>query len=152
MQPDRRTRALRASDADREAAGERLRTAAIEGRLDPAEFEERLSAAYAARWCHELADLTADVTPPAPQRAQPARPTFEPSARINGFAIASLLLGLVAMWGIGSILAIVSGHVALLQIARSRRAQSGRVVAIAGLALGYLGLAAMLTARFTFML
>jgi hypothetical protein len=40
---------LRASDADREAVVERLRVAAIEGRLDAEELEARVSAAYAAR-------------------------------------------------------------------------------------------------------
>ncbi|MCZ9342970.1 DUF1707 domain-containing protein, partial [Streptomyces sp. TRM76130] len=40
---------LRASDADRERVAEVLRDALAEGRLDMAEFEERLDATYAAR-------------------------------------------------------------------------------------------------------
>jgi Domain of unknown function (DUF4190)/Domain of unknown function (DUF1707) len=140
MLPDGPTPDLRASDADREATGERLRTAALEGRLDPAELDERMSAAYAARWCSELAALTADVTPaPAP----PARPTFvRVQGPTNGFAIASMVVGLFWMWWIGSVLAIVFGHVALNQIARS--GQAGRGLAITGLVLGYLGLATLL--------
>ena|SRR5215208_5070982 len=132
---------LRASDADREAAAERLRTAALEGRLEPAELDERMSAAYAARWCSELTRLTADVTPaPAPSPAPSARPTFvRPARSTNGFAIASLVVGAVWMWWIGSVLAVVFGHVALGQIART--GQSGRAMAIAGLVLGYFGLA-----------
>jgi hypothetical protein len=145
MQPDGPKPDLRASDADREAAGERLRVAAIEGRLDPAELDERMSAAYAARWCSELAELTADVTPPPPQAV--GRPTFvRQTAATNGFAIASLVVGLLWMWWIGSVLAVVFGHVALKQIARSESGQSGRGLAIAGLALGYLGLATLLVA------
>ena len=40
---------LRASDADRDAVAERLRRAAVEGRLQPEELEERLHAALRAR-------------------------------------------------------------------------------------------------------
>lgn len=133
---------LRASDADRDAVGERLRRAAIEGRLDPAELDERLSAAYGARWCSELTQLTADITPP-PQR--PARPAFvPPSAPTNGFAIASLVLGILWLSFFGSVLAVAFGHVALRQIARSTTPQKGRGIAIAGLALGYLGVSMLL--------
>jgi hypothetical protein len=63
------------------------------------------------------------------------------SARTNGFAIASLVLGLIWIYWVGSILAIVFGHVAIRQIARSGDQESGRGMAIAGLILGYLGLA-----------
>jgi hypothetical protein len=52
---------LRASDAEREAVVEQLRRHATEGRLDPEELEERVSAAYAARTHGELAKLTNDL-------------------------------------------------------------------------------------------
>jgi hypothetical protein len=133
---------LRASDADRESTAERLRVAATEGRLDPEELEARLSAAYGARWCSELERLTVDVTPPAPPAAPPV--FVRAQARTNGFAIASLVLGLLWMWWLGSVLAIVFGHVALKQINRSAGTQSGRGLAIAGLALGYFGTLALL--------
>lgn len=139
MPPD--TPQLRASDADREATADRLRTAAMEGRLDAYELDERLTAAYAARTCAELEGLTADVTPPAPPPpAALQAPVFvRPAARTNGFAIASLVLGLVWMWWLGSLAAIACGHVALRQIARSGGSQSGRGLAITGLVFGYLG-------------
>jgi hypothetical protein len=140
--PDPQT-GLRASDADRESTAERLRVAALEGRLDASELDERMSAAYAARYCSELARLTADVTPPAPPPALPGRPTFvRASPPTNGLAIASLIAGVFWMWWIGSVVAVVLGHVALKQIARS--GQSGRGLAVAGLALGYFGLAVQL--------
>ena len=143
MTPDPQPPALRASDADREATAERLRTAAMEGRLDAYELDERLTATYAARTCVELERLTEDVTPPAASRppAAPAQPPVfvQPASRTNGFAIASLVLGLVWMWWIGSLAAIACGHVALRQIARSGGTQSGRGLAIAGLVLGYIG-------------
>jgi hypothetical protein len=138
MTPDRPPPELRASDADREATADRLRTAAMEGRLDAYELDERLTAAYAARTCVELDGLTADVTPPAPAAVQP--PVFvRPASRTNGFAIASLVLGLMWMGWLGSLAAIACGHVALRQIARSGGAQSGRRLALAGLVLGYIG-------------
>ncbi len=52
---------LRASDADREKVAERLRQAQAEGRLDLAEFDERVAAAWAARTYGELTPLTADL-------------------------------------------------------------------------------------------
>ena len=61
------------------------------------------------------------------------------SAGTNGLAIASLVLGILWLYWIGSILAVVCGHVALHQMRTS--GQSGRGLAIAGLVLGYVGLA-----------
>ncbi|MFI7316192.1 DUF1707 domain-containing protein [Streptomyces venezuelae] len=52
---------LRASDADREWVAEQLRDAVAEGRLDMAEFEERLDATYKARTYGELEPLTRDL-------------------------------------------------------------------------------------------
>jgi Domain of unknown function (DUF1707) len=53
--------ALRASDADRDRVIELLRAAVADGRLDPAEFDERLDAALAARTIDALAPLSADL-------------------------------------------------------------------------------------------
>jgi Domain of unknown function (DUF1707) len=53
--------ALRASDADRDRVIEVLRAAVADGRLDPAEFDERLDAALAARTFDALSPLTADL-------------------------------------------------------------------------------------------
>jgi hypothetical protein len=53
--------ALRASDADRDRVIELLRAAVADGRLDPAEFDERLDAALAARTIEALTPLTADL-------------------------------------------------------------------------------------------
>ena len=56
---------LLTSDADRERVAERLRIAAGEGRLTPAELEERLERAFSARTDAELEPLVADL-PRAP--------------------------------------------------------------------------------------
>jgi hypothetical protein len=131
---------LRASDADRESAVGRLRIAAMEGRLDAEELAERVSSAYQARYCAELDRLTADVTPAPVAFAGP--PTFvQPAQRVNGWAIASLVLSVVWFMWLGSAAAVVSGHVALRQIRDSHGRQSGRGLALTGLALGYCGLA-----------
>ena len=52
---------LRASDADRDRVIELLRAAVADGRLDQAEFDERLDAALTARTIDALAPLTADL-------------------------------------------------------------------------------------------
>jgi len=52
---------LRTSDAEREQVATILRAAMTEGRLTLAEGEERLGAAYAARFRDELLPLTADL-------------------------------------------------------------------------------------------
>jgi hypothetical protein len=57
----------------------------------------------------------------------------------NGMAIASLVLAILWLGGIGSILGVVFGHVARRQLAR--RPQRGGGLAIAGLIIGYLGIA-----------
>src|SRR4051794_41847673 len=101
---------LRASDADREAAVERLRGAVLEGRIDPDELEDRLAAAYAARWTGDLERLTAGITPPPPAPApMPVAYPAQPPGRTNGMAISSLIAGLLWVWGGGSVAAVVFG-------------------------------------------
>jgi uncharacterized protein DUF4190/uncharacterized protein DUF1707 len=133
---------LRASDADRESAVGRLRVAAMEGRLDAEELAERVTTAYQAKWCGELERLTADVTPAAVPAHHPVgAPVFvRPVKTTNALAIASLILGFVWAAWLGSILAVVLGHAALRQIRASRGRQTGKGLAIGGLALGYFGL------------
>jgi hypothetical protein len=139
---------VRASDAERERAVRRLHRAAVEGRLDAEELEERVGRAYAARWREQLAALLVDVTPPPeprplrPVRVAGAQP-FRARTVLNPLAATSLLCALIwAMW-LGSLAAVVLGHVALAQIARSGGTQTGRGAAVAGLVLGYLGLLAL---------
>jgi Domain of unknown function (DUF1707)/Domain of unknown function (DUF4190) len=135
---------LRASDADREATIERLRVAGMEGRLDSEELEQRIETAYASRWCSELEALTLDVTPP-PARIDRAKPVFvRPKQRVNALAVASVVVSL--FWIVGSIAAVIMGHVALRQISQSGGAQIGRAAALTGLAFGYFGLTVLLAA------
>jgi len=73
----------------------------------------------------------------------------------NALAIVSLVFGILG-WTLlpvlGIIVAIVTGHIGLNQIRRSNGAQQGEGLAIAGLILGYLGLALGLLAIFLVML
>jgi hypothetical protein len=133
-QPD-----TRASDADREAAVERLRDAALDGRIDADELEERLGGAYGARWRSELAELTNDITLP-PDPLVFIRPS---GVRVSSLALVSLASGLLWVFWVGSLTAIVTGHLALYRIARSHGTESGRVAALVGLLFGYFGLAAL---------
>ena len=71
-------------------------------------------------------------------------PVVEPAApgvkTTNGLAVASLVLGIVWLYWIGSILALIFGYIAKGQIADSQGRQSGRGMAIAGIVLGYVGI------------
>lgn len=66
------TQHLRISDQEREHAASSIREHYAAGRLDGAEFEERLQAVYAARTRGELDALGADL-PPLPLSASQAR-------------------------------------------------------------------------------
>jgi Domain of unknown function (DUF1707) len=73
--PERAGRAeLRPSDRDREQVAELLREATAQGRIDDAEFDDRLAAAYAARTYATLDVLTRDLPAAAAERPadQPA--------------------------------------------------------------------------------
>ena len=74
---------LRASDADRDRVIELLRAAVADGRLDQAEFDERLDAALAARTIEALTPLTADLIAAPGALALPlARTPAEPAAEL----------------------------------------------------------------------
>ncbi len=60
----------------------------------------------------------------------------------NGLAIASMVLGIVWVWWIGSILALIFGFVARRQI--KERGQRGDGMAIAGIVLGFVGAATLI--------
>jgi hypothetical protein len=82
---------------------------------------------------------TMSVPPSPPSPAEPTEPT-EPKkpSRHDGLAIASLVLGIVWIWGLGSLLAVIFGGVHMVQAGREGRNSSG--MAIAGLILGIIGL------------
>jgi len=81
---------------------------------------------------------------PAYQQGAPAWPGASgyPSQKTNGLAIAALVCGIVqflGFWLLGTIPAIVLGHMARSQI--RQRSEQGAGIALAGLILGYVGIA-----------
>jgi hypothetical protein len=106
---------IRVSDADRQAAADRLRAAMAEGRLDLLEYDTRLARAYAAVTYADLdalfTDLPASATRPSPPSASVATPAARPAgtrpvpAVRTGFA--GLPLALKILWSIwGFVVAI----------------------------------------------
>src|SRR5438093_10641663 len=82
------------------------------------------------------------TTPPPP-----ARP--DPPATTNGMSVAALVLGIVGLpmfWALAvpSVLAVVFGSVGLAQINEPRRHQSGRGLAVSGIAMGAVGIVGFL--------
>ena len=64
------------------------------------------------------------------------------ASKYNGMAIASMVLGIVWVYWIGSILALVFGYVAKKQI--KQRGGQGSGMATAGIALGWVGIGLMI--------
>jgi hypothetical protein len=84
-------------------------------------------------------------SPPVPGYwPQPPAPGFVPVTRTNGLAIASLVLGILWLFWLGSLVGLVLGLVALKQI--KGRNQGGRGIAIAGVVLSVLWLVGFVVA------
>ena len=64
-------------------------------------------------------------------------PYLEKKKDNTGLAVASLVLGIVWVFWIGSILAVIFGHMAL------KKSKDNKGLAIAGLVLGYVGVATL---------
>jgi len=91
------------------------------------------------------------AAPPAPPQypydAAPGwpAPPYTPPARTNSLAVVSLVAGCAQMFlfVVASVVAVVTGHIARHQIKRT--GEHGAGMALAGLVLGYLGLAFLVT-------
>lgn len=77
-----------------------------------------------------------------PQAAPPGAAAPSPSGPTNGFAIASLVLGILGLIGfpplIPSILALIFGYKGKREIDRSLGFEQGRGLAVAGIILGWI--------------
>jgi hypothetical protein len=88
---------------------------------------------------------------PSQQSAHPYGPQpygapyggWGPPTRTNGLAIASLVCGILPIYWITSILALVFGYIAKSQIDRSQGTQTGRGMAVAGIVLGWVWMAVL---------
>jgi len=78
---------------------------------------------------------------PAPGAYPWPAPPYAPARRTNALAVVSLVAGCAQpfFWFVASIVAVVTGHIARRQIKRS--GEHGAGMALAGVILGYLGLA-----------
>jgi uncharacterized membrane protein YgcG len=93
---------------------------------------------------HPVSDhAPADALDAVPADFPPGDHLSQPSvgADTSRFSVASLVLGIVWVGGVGSILAIIFGSVAKNHIDRSAGRQGGRSLAVAGIVLGWLGVA-----------
>jgi Flp pilus assembly protein TadB len=104
-----RPSSLRASDADRDAVAERLRQAAVEGRLDADELEQRLHTALRARTYGDLDRLLRDLPAKPVKWERQRRTAVGPAA---GFALVMVARTIVAL----AVLAVV-GVVAVITAA-----------------------------------
>jgi hypothetical protein len=85
--------------------------------------------------------------PPAAVPSYPP-PGFDPrvyappvaATKTNGLAVAGMVLGILWLYWIGSILALIFGYVAKGQIDASNGQQGGRGMAIAAIVLGWVGI------------
>ena len=130
---------LRATDADRENVRGILADAHADGRLSWDEFDQRSTALMNAQTYDQLSTLTADLLRPVPY--QPYRGPIIPQQRTNGAAVGSLVCGILqffGFWLVGSIPAVVLGHMSRRQIRQT--GEQGAGMAMAGLVLGYVGI------------
>lgn len=85
-EPDRHLPSVRASDAERDATARLLQESFSEGRLTLAEFDDRTSRAYAARFRSELIELTHDLPVARHEHdsTSATRPHGTPARRVTG--------------------------------------------------------------------
>jgi hypothetical protein len=130
---------MRAADVDRDRVAGILGAAYSEGRLSKDEYDARLASALSARTYTDLDQVLADLPAGQAALANPAAEaaTVTPVAGTNGLAIASLACGLAqfVLGPLGTIPAIVLGHMARSQIKRT--GEQGAGLALAGLVLGW---------------
>jgi len=96
-----------------------------------------------------VTNLPPPPAPPPPAAPPPAGGWYAPPppsgiqpTTTNGFAVASLVLGIAVLCTgiIGGILAVIFGNLALSRIAESAGRQRGRGLAIAGIVLGWIAI------------
>lgn len=110
--PDRDLPSIRASDNEREATVQLLQDSYAEGRLTLAEFDERTTQAYGARFQTDLAELTRDlVLAHRPSGTHPApRHDSAPARRVSGQTGPSTSLAIMSGCERGGPWTVPDGH------------------------------------------
>lgn len=100
--------------------------------------EQIQDAAIKCRFCQNW------LVPPPPALAQmyPVYPP-QPQRKTSGMAIASLVLGVLWIYWIGSILALIFGYLAKNEIREANDQVEGKGLATAGIVLGWVGIATL---------
>ena len=135
-----------AAAADRERTIDVLKAAFGEGRLTKEEFDSRSGRVLAARTYADLAAIVADLPAGPGGAVMPYHggyyPQMMPAQPTSGLAIGAMVCGIAEVFTLGfaAIPAVILGHLARAQIKRT--GERGDGMAIAGLVLGYLGIAA----------
>jgi len=80
------------------------------------------------------------VPPPPAFEQSPILPPVQRARKTSGMAIASLVLGILWIYWLGSILALVFGYIAKREIRESREPVEGNGLATAGIVLGWVGI------------
>ncbi len=105
---------MRAGDSDRQAVADKLKQALDEGRLDLAEYDERLQRAYAARTYGDLNGLLDDLPANLPQRAATTEPatTAAPVPQLSsaraGQLVRAWLGGFGGIFVLGTVIWVVT--------------------------------------------
>lgn len=108
---------MRAGDSDRQAVANKLKQAMDEGRLDLAEYDDRLQRAYAAKTFGDLKGLLDDLPSanlPArpPVAAEPAPRTAAPAPQVSsaraGQLVRAWLGGFGGIFVVGTVIWLVS--------------------------------------------
>src|ERR1700761_9329998 len=133
---------MRAASADRDRTIDVLTAAYGEGRLTKEEFDARCARVLSAKTYADLAAVVGDL-PAGPFSAVAPYHGYYPAPQppTSGVAVASLICGIAEFFtlGIAAVPAVILGHVARSNIKRT--GERGDGLAIAGLVLGYLGIA-----------
>ena len=132
---------LRASDADRDRAAEVLKSGYADGRLTKEEYDVHLNQVYEARTNAELMSVTSQLPGGGVALYAPEPPPRTNPPRTNPLAVAALVCGIGQFFtlGLGTIPAVILGHMSHRQIRRT--GEQGRGMATAGLVLGWIGVA-----------
>ena len=133
-----------AATADRDRTLDVLKAAYIEGRLSQEEFDARAARVMAARTYADLAAIVADL-PVGPVGTvvpyQAFYPQVAPVTPTSGLAVGALVCGIAEVFtmGLAAVPAVILGHMARAHIKQT--GERGDGMAVAGLVLGYMGIA-----------